>query len=368
MEYREYESGEDAQVLQNPLVQGKVFRDPGSEVLRTGEAHGEIQLGKGVLHIGIFHGGAYGIGKALRHSGVHVGRADDAEVDRGGEIIAQLFKGRDVRIRRVALVAGNGQQADAAVIGRALEGGQVDGYGVNVAADQLGNGGGGTAVGGVVPLYAGLLANGGNQKMGGAVGAGGNIGHAAGGGGGRVNQVLQGLIGAAGGNSESDGNLGDDADGSGGLPGIAHFVDLGIDEVAAVGADGQRVAIGLAVYGLGGTGGTAAALHILYDHVDTKVIAQLSGQGAGQQIGGAAGGIGNDEGDVLLGEVQRGAVRRSRSGSSGGSGLVGAAGARCKREERGRCHQGNQEPFASLFHDSSSSYISAATDRSRHKR
>ena len=35
-----------------------------------------------------------------------------------------------------------------------------------MAADQLGNGGGGAAVGGVVPLYAGLLANGGNQKMG----------------------------------------------------------------------------------------------------------------------------------------------------------------------------------------------------------
>lgn len=93
--------------------------------------------------------------------------------------------------------------------------------------------------------HAGLLANGGNQKMGGAVGAGGNIGHAAGGGGGRVNQVLQGLIGAAGGNTESDGNLGDDADGGGGLPSIAHFVDLGVNEVAAVGADGQCISVGL---------------------------------------------------------------------------------------------------------------------------
>ena len=93
-----------------PSYRAKVSRDPGSEVLRTGEAHGEIQLVKESCTSAFSMAAPTASESTAQQQGLcRQGRRCRNRQRRGNRSPA-LLKGGDVRIRRVALVAGNGQQ------------------------------------------------------------------------------------------------------------------------------------------------------------------------------------------------------------------------------------------------------------------
>src|SRR5690606_214050 len=96
-------------------------------------------------------------------------------------------------------------------------------------------------------------------------------------------------------------------------------VQVGVDGVRADRAHEQRVAVGLGAGGHLHADVAAGAVAVLDDDAFTELAAQVLADDSGQDVGGAAGGEGHDDGDRLGGEVL-GHGRRGGQGADTGEG------------------------------------------------
>src|SRR5690606_36327413 len=299
------------------LVGGDVDRD----VAGVGDDRGEL-LGGG--------SGGERLLQGLLHLGGDSGGSADAAPAAHDDVHALLGGGGHVGQRRRRLLVEHRQDAQQPLgVGWRGLGDSGDDR-VDLAADGGGHGGRAAVEENRLVLGAGGLTQGLGggllDRAGAGVGDGDRSGVLLGG----LDQVVEGLVGAVGG----------DGDGRRDRHHLADQVVVGRVDVVALEAQHDRlhrqVADGVAVGGRVGQvlqpHRSRAAGAVLHDDAGVEVLLHLVGEGAGSQVGGAPGLVGDDEGEVLAGVVSgvlgdRAAVGAARGGHEGGQGEGTAHGA-----------------------------------------
>ena len=280
-----------------------------SDLLLAQQDHGVAQILEGLdcLRLGhdVQNGGLQQVNNGLIGAGGSREGVPGAAV--GGQVVVSGAGQVAGEVRGLGAVAEQGDEVAGLDVSGDL---RPDGSGsVHVAAQQVGDSLSAAAVGDVleqVGIIGQTQAQSRQTDVVGGAGAGGAVGDGAGIGLGLLHQLIEGGDAGILADADEGRRRGDLADGGEALIGVGHVVQPRGQRTGTAGGEDQGVAVVLGGGQQLHTDGAGSAGLVVDHNGDAQTLGQLIGHRAAHQVAAAAGGVGADDGDGLLGPIQLG--------------------------------------------------------------